>query len=145
MFPNSGFLVIAALLSVSLGACRARPQAVSQHPDCREVDAALPQIDARVDTAAYSVTVRKGCVLASWLTAFDSAQRFFPDSLADLLRADTAKQVKFVETEWKVDGWGRPFVYQKSGLGVTLRSVGPDGRSGSEDDVEFAVMAGKAP
>lgn len=145
MCPRYSPHAIALLLSISMGACRTRPNAMSQHSDCSHVEADVPQIDARVDTTAYAVTVRKGCALASWLTAFDSARGSFPDSLADLLRADATRHVNFPATEWRMDGWGRPFAYQRSGRGVTLHSAGPDGRDGDGDDVEFPVRASKGP
>ena len=49
--------------------------------------------------------------------------------------ADPTKWMKISKEPIKPDPWGRPYEYTLNGAEFDLRSLGPDGQSGNEDDV----------
>ena len=49
--------------------------------------------------------------------------------------ADPTKWMKISKEPIKPDPWGRPYEYTLNGAEFELRSLGPDGQSGNEDDV----------
>jgi hypothetical protein len=58
----------------------------------------------------------------------------FPASLDEL--AKTAGAKAGVNPK---DGWGRPVTYRRTSLGITVSSPGPDGRDGTEDDIQLTI------
>jgi len=55
---------------------------------------------------------------------------------AKIQRAETDK--KWLDLKWKklpVDPWKQPYVYERKGTEITLRSIGKDGVDGTDDDV----------
>ncbi len=49
--------------------------------------------------------------------------------------ADPTKWMKISKKPINPDPWGRPYEYTVNGSDFELRSLGPDGQSGTEDDV----------
>ena len=49
--------------------------------------------------------------------------------------ADPTKWMQISKKPIKPDPWGRPYEYTVNGADFELRSLGPDGQSGNEDDV----------
>ena len=49
--------------------------------------------------------------------------------------ADPTKWYQFHKEEIKPDPWGNPYEYTLNGADFELRSLGPDGKSGTEDDI----------
>ncbi len=49
--------------------------------------------------------------------------------------ADTTKWMQISKKPIQPDPWGRPYEYTLNGADFELRSLGPDGQSGNEDDV----------
>lgn len=49
--------------------------------------------------------------------------------------ADPTKWMQILKAPVKPDPWGRPYEYSMNGADFELRSVGPDGQSGTEDDI----------
>lgn len=60
-----------------------------------------------------------------------------PDSLSELTNPPGGESPYAKETDLK-DAWGQEIQYEKSGnKDYKLRSSGPDGQDGSEDDIEY--------
>lgn len=49
--------------------------------------------------------------------------------------ADATKWMQVSKKPIKPDPWGRPYEYTLNGADYELKSLGPDGQSGNEDDV----------
>lgn len=77
-------------------------------------------------------------VLATSLKEYQLMVGTLPDDLEGLVtqpaNADPAKWVKILE-KLPVDPWERPYEYKPAGEGFELRSLGPDGQSGTADDI----------
>jgi general secretion pathway protein G len=50
--------------------------------------------------------------------------------------ADPTKWVKISRDKIKPDPWQRPYEYKINGTEYEIRSLGPDGQSGTDDDIE---------
>jgi general secretion pathway protein G len=60
-----------------------------------------------------------------------------PDSLSELTNPPGGESAYAKETDLK-DAWGQEIQYEKSGnKDYKLRSSGPDGQDGTEDDIEY--------
>lgn len=64
----------------------------------------------------------------------------YPSQLSHLYEqpsdlADPSKWMKISKKPINPDPWGRPYEYTVNGSDFELRSLGPDGQSGTEDDV----------
>lgn len=64
----------------------------------------------------------------------------YPSQLSHLYEqptdlADPTKWMKISKKPINPDPWGRPYEYTVNGADFELRSLGPDGQSGTEDDV----------
>ncbi|GIW96831.1 MAG: type II secretion system protein GspG [Pirellulaceae bacterium] len=65
----------------------------------------------------------------------------YPNKLEDLHTqpsdlADPSRWLQLLKEPPKPDPWGRPYEYTVNGNEYELRSLGPDGKSGTEDDIE---------
>lgn len=62
----------------------------------------------------------------------------FPEGLATLVKPE-GNQLPYLMGEDHIkDGWGNPMVYQiKNGSEFTIKSIGPDGKEGTADDIEL--------
>lgn len=49
--------------------------------------------------------------------------------------ADPSKWVQYLKEPVPADPWGRAYEYTVSGTTYEIRSLGPDGQSGNEDDI----------
>jgi general secretion pathway protein G len=49
--------------------------------------------------------------------------------------ADPTKWTRVSRDPIKPDPWGRPYEYKVNGADFEIRSLGPDGQSGTEDDI----------
>ncbi|RMF41987.1 MAG: type II secretion system protein GspG [Planctomycetota bacterium] len=64
----------------------------------------------------------------------------YPNKLEDLHTqpsdlADPSRWLQLLKEPPKPDPWGHPYEYINNGSDYELRSVGPDGKSGTEDDI----------
>ncbi len=64
----------------------------------------------------------------------------YPGSLEALYQApsdlpDPSKYTQLYKEPIPADPWGRPYEYKLNGADYELRSLGPDGQSGNDDDV----------
>lgn len=69
------------------------------------------------------------------IQAYEVTAGRFPDSLDDMTIA-TEQRAALLKKEALIDSWGTPFQYTKKGrFEYEVRSAGPDGQIGSEDDI----------
>jgi len=66
--------------------------------------------------------------------SYPSALEALHEQPSDL--ADSSKYVQVLKNAIPADPWGRPYEYKLNGSNFELRSLGPDGQSGTDDDVE---------
>lgn len=64
----------------------------------------------------------------------------YPGQLNDLYEqpsdlADPTKWMQIRKEPIKPDPWGNEYEYENSGTDFVIRSLGPDGKSGTEDDI----------
>lgn len=60
-----------------------------------------------------------------------------PDSLTELINPPGGESAYAKDTDVK-DAWGQEIQYEKTGnKDYKLRSIGPDGQDGTEDDIEY--------
>lgn len=64
----------------------------------------------------------------------------YPGQLNDLYEqpsdlADPTKWMQIRKEPIKPDPWGNEYEYENSGADFVIRSLGPDGKSGTEDDI----------
>jgi hypothetical protein len=66
--------------------------------------------------------------------AFREEHHRLPRDLDELVSPD--EQIpEGSDTDIRIDGWNRPFVYSLARSSYELRSAGPDGRYGNDDDI----------
>ena len=64
----------------------------------------------------------------------------YPNQLNDLYEqpsdlADPSKWMQIRKEPIKPDPWGNTYEYENTGADFVIRSLGPDGKSGTEDDI----------
>lgn len=78
-------------------------------------------------------------VLKNALDQYRLMMGSFPSSLDALHEApsdaDASKYTQILRDPVPADPWGRPYEYKLDGQNYDLRSLGPDGQSGTEDDI----------
>lgn len=65
--------------------------------------------------------------------SYPSALEALHEAPGDL--ADPSKYTPLYKESIPADPWGRPYEYKLNGADYELRSLGPDGQSGTDDDV----------
>jgi len=81
--------------------------------------------------------------LKNALIQYDTLGGTFPSTeqgLEALMKKPTTAPIpkKWLDLKWKklpVDPWKQPYVYERKGTEITLRSIGKDGVDGTDDDV----------
>ena len=78
--------------------------------------------------------------LKSLISQYDLNVGGLPSTLEALYEqpsdlADPSKWMKLVSEPIKPDPWGRPYEYKVNGSEFEIRSLGPDGQSGTDDDI----------
>lgn len=68
-------------------------------------------------------------LIGSYPSSLDALHEAPPDL------ADPSKYTQVYKDAIPADPWGRPYEYKLNGADYELRSLGPDGQSGSDDDV----------
>jgi len=83
--------------------------------------------EARIKAAQGDIAT-----LGTSLNLFELDKGRYPSSLSELVTGDR----KYIDgTGVPKDPWGNEYVYKAAGDGYTLKSRGPDGIEGTEDDV----------
>lgn len=75
------------------------------------------------------------------LLEFRALESRLPDSLESVCRRDARLCELASFSDWKLDGWGRPFSYRRTDGHFELRSAGTDGVIGTGDDVWVSSLA----
>lgn len=88
---------------------------------------------ARMEIEETTASLR---MLAGGVAAFRAENGAFPDVGADSL-GDILHPL-FVPELVRSDAWGSEFLYQTSGTTFRLVSAGPDGETGTADDIEIS-------
>ena len=68
-----------------------------------------------------------------YVGSYPSALDALHEAPSDL--ADPSKYTQVLKDPIAADPWGRPYEYKLNGAAYELRSLGPDGQSGTDDDV----------
>ncbi|MEP6691883.1 MAG: type II secretion system protein GspG [Gemmatimonadaceae bacterium] len=97
-------------------------------------------LGARREAQTDADRIRRGMTIMNAQRVHEMVSRFrlvrghVPEKLEQLM---TVQYTRFPNPDslWLLDGWGRPFVYFVGPRSYELRSVGPDGVVGTQDDV----------
>ncbi len=106
----------------------------------------VTKVASKIDQARITVTKANLKALAAAVNQFRMDTGRFPSEdkgLIDLIEqptdVDTWEPGGYLETtEISPDGWGNEFIYEiypESGKQFVIRSMGPDGEEGTEDDL----------
>jgi len=68
------------------------------------------------------------------IAAFDAKNSRLPETL-DELTSEDEKGVAMLKKDSLNDSWGHPFQYKKTGYKYELRSAGPSGQMGGNDNI----------
>ncbi len=86
--------------------------------------------DARKQATRTSISA-----ISTAVSTFDATKSRLPESL-DELCTETAEGAAMLDKANLNDSWGKPFQYKKaSKFKYEIRSAGPDGNMGTEDDL----------
>jgi general secretion pathway protein G len=87
------------------------------------------------DEARKQATYTSIAAIRTAIETFDATKSRLPDSL-DELCAESSDSAALLNKNNLNDSWGKPFQYKKvSKFKYEVRSSGPDGNMGSEDDL----------
>lgn len=86
-------------------------------------------------TAKNQISVFKNALeqYKLFIGSYPSSLEALHEAPSDL--ADPSKYTSILKDPIPADPWGRPYEYKVEGQNYDLRSVGPDGQSGTDDDV----------
>lgn len=95
----------------------------------------VPQFTGQGETARISATRGSISGICTAINTYEVTVGHFPDSLDDLT-VETDTRGALLEKNSLNDSWGNPFQYKKiSKFKYEVRSCGPDGQAGTEDDL----------
>ena len=87
------------------------------------------------DEARKQATRTSIAAISTAISTFDATKSRLPDSM-DELCAESGDSAALLDKANLNDSWGKPFQYKKiSKFKYEVRSAGPDGNMGSEDDL----------
>ena len=87
------------------------------------------------DQARREATRTSIAAIGTAVSTFDATKSRLPESL-DELTVETADGAALLDKGNLNDSWGHPFQYKKiSKFKFEVRSAGPDGQMGTEDDI----------
>ncbi|MFN7065208.1 MAG: type II secretion system major pseudopilin GspG [Aquificaceae bacterium] len=105
----------------------------------------VPRIAGRVDEAKIEATKVQLKAIRDALEQYKLDNGFYPATEQGLRSLVEKPTIPPVPQRWRQyfdklpkDAWDRDFIYLSPGLGrpYELRSVGPDGKEGTEDDID---------
>jgi len=93
------------------------------------------RVRAFTQTAKAEMSILKGLI-----SQYDLNIGSLPSTLEALYEqpsdlADPTKWIKVSQNPIKPDPWNHPYEYKVNGAEFEIRSLGPDGQSGTEDDI----------
>ncbi len=95
----------------------------------------VPQFTGQGETARIATTRSSISGIATAINTYEVQVGKFPDSLDDLT-TETETRGALLDKNNLADAWGNPFQYKKvSKFKFEIRSAGPDGQMGNEDDI----------
>jgi len=113
----------------------------------------VPKFSGRSEQAKVTAAQTQIANFEFVLDAFEVDNGFYPkgsDGLRDLIQQPSeAKNWRgpYLKQEIPLDPWGNEYVYENPGKrnpnGYDLYSLGPDGRSGNDDDITNWITAQK--
>ena len=95
----------------------------------------VPQFTGQGETARIATTRSSISGISTALNTYEVQVGHFPDALEDLT-VETDTRGALLDKNNLADAWGNPFQYKKiSKFKFEIRSSGPDGQMGNEDDI----------
>ena len=95
----------------------------------------VPQFTGQGETARIATTRSSISGISTAINTYEVQVGKFPDSLDDLT-TETETRGALLDKNNLADAWGNPFQYKKiSKFKFEIRSAGPDGQMGNEDDI----------
>ncbi len=116
------------------------PCASDQRPPRAVIATADDSLVARREAQVDADRIRRGMTIINAQHLHEMISRFrlvrgrVPDKLEDLMTVEYTRYPR-PDGMWLMDGWGRPFTIFVGPKVYELRSVGADGKLGTEDDV----------
>ncbi len=111
----------------------------------------LPKFTGRTEQARVTAAQTQISTFGTALDAFEVDTGSYPrgqDGLAQLVVAPADAQNwrgPYLKSDIPVDPWGHPYVYEFPGkvnpTGYDIRSAGPDGQAGTDDDIVNARIS----
>ena len=105
----------------------------------------VPKFSGRTEQARQTAALSQISTFGTALDAFEVDNGYYPkgkNGLLDLVQMPRDSQNwkgPYLKGSIPLDPWGRPYIYECPGKqnpsSYDLMSVGPDGRSGTEDDI----------
>jgi general secretion pathway protein G len=113
----------------------------------------LPKFTGRTEQARVTAAQTQISTFGTALDAFEVDTGSYPrgqDGLNQLLVAPgdvTGWRGPYLKSDIPLDPWGRPYLYEYPGRlnpsGYDLRSTGPDGQTGTTDDIVNATISAR--
>lgn len=113
----------------------------------------LPKFSGRTEQARITATQSQIATFSTALDSFEIDNGYYPkgkSGLQDLVQQPRDAQNwkgPYLKNEIPMDPWGRPYTYESPGRhnvsSYDLASAGPDGREGSEDDINNWQTSGQ--
>lgn len=95
----------------------------------------VPQFTGQGETARIAATRGSISGICTAISTYEVTVGKFPETLDDLT-VETDTRAALLEKNSLGDAWGNPFQYKKlSKFKYEVRSAGPDGQMGTEDDI----------
>ena len=95
----------------------------------------VPKFGGQSESARIATTRSSISGIATAVNTYEVQVGRFPDSLDDLT-VETETRGALLDKGNLADAWGNPFQYKKvSKFKFEIRSAGPDGQMGNEDDI----------
>jgi len=105
----------------------------------------VPRITGRVDEARIEATKVQMKAIKDALEQYKLDNGFYPTTEQGLKALVEKPTIPPIPQRWRQyldklpkDAWDRDFIYMSPGVGrpYELRSMGPDGKEGTEDDID---------
>jgi hypothetical protein len=91
--------------------------------------------DLDINPTPEFTTDRRMRLVAGGITDFVELRGRRPTALSEIVGLPVEREVLIPKAYWLEDGWGREFRFSDSDTTFEIRSAGPDGMFGTEEDV----------
>ena len=96
----------------------------------------LDELLAALNDGRKRETLKSMEKLAAGVTNYRQRNGAFPVA-ADIVKLTDILHPDYISELIRMDAWGHPIEYETAGTGFRLRSAGPDGVSGTQDDLQI--------